>query len=117
MASWRISADCFDSAPWRDAIQGSLPKPRWIPPALHAVLRWFHWTACSFSVVRLRDRFPVCALTRGTAVSRTRGTRRIQEDPARVQEEPCGHHMTREDTALRRFGTVRPRVQILPDSS
>src|SRR5437899_9633367 len=54
-----------------------------------------------------------------TAVSRIHGTRRIQEvtggheeDPIRVQEEPRGHHRTREDTPLRRFGTVRPRVQI-----
>src|SRR6266849_5707702 len=54
-----------------------------------------------------------------TAVSRSRGTRRIQEvtggheeHRARVQEEPCGPHRTREDTASRRFGTVRPRVQI-----
>src|SRR5439155_16149392 len=35
-----------------------------------------------------------------------------EEDPIRVQEEPRGHHRTREDTPLRRFGTVRPRVQI-----
>src|SRR2546422_20377 len=54
-----------------------------------------------------------------TAVSRIHGTRRIhevtgghEEDPFRVQEEPRGHHRTREDTPLRRFGTVRPRVQI-----
>jgi hypothetical protein len=52
-------------------------------------------------------------------VSRIRGTRRIhevtgghEEDPIRVQEEPRGHHGTREDTPLRRFGTVRLRVQI-----
>ena len=50
---------------------------------------------------------------------RIHGTRRIhevtgghEEDPIRVQEEPRGHHRTREDTPLRRFGTVRPRVQI-----
>ena len=54
-----------------------------------------------------------------TAVSRIRGTKRIQEitrgheqDLDRVQEEPCGHRRTREDLASRRFGTVRPRVQI-----
>ena len=52
-------------------------------------------------------------------MSRIHGTRRIREvtgghdeDPIRVQEEPRGHHRTREDTLLRRFGTVRPRVQI-----
>ena len=52
-------------------------------------------------------------------MSRIHGTRRIhevtgghEEDPIRVQEEPRGHHRTREDTPLRRFGTVRPRVQI-----
>src|SRR5712692_6497035 len=63
------------------------------------------------------DRLLTCF--RITAVSRTRGTRRIQEvtggheeHRARVQEEPCGPHRTREDTASRRFGTVRPRVQI-----
>ncbi len=52
-------------------------------------------------------------------MSRIHGTRRIhevtgghEEDPIRVQEEPRGHHRTRGDTPLRRFGTVRPRVQI-----
>ena len=52
-------------------------------------------------------------------MSRVHGTRRIhevkgghEEDPIRVQEETRGHHRTREDTPLRRFGTVRPRVQI-----
>ena len=52
-------------------------------------------------------------------MSRIHGTRRIhevtgghEEDPIRVQEEPRGHHRTREDTPLRRFATVRPRVQI-----
>ncbi len=46
---------------------------------------------------------------------RIHGTRRIhevtgghEEDPIRLQEEPRGHHRTREDTPLRRFGTVRP---------
>ena len=60
-----------------------------------------------------------------TAVSRIHGTRRIhevtgghEEDRIRVQEEPRGHHRTREDTALPRFGTVRPRFQIpRPDQS
>ena len=54
-----------------------------------------------------------------TAVSRIHGARRIhevtrghEEDPFRVQEEPRGHRRTRADTPLRRFGTVRPRVQI-----
>ncbi len=54
-----------------------------------------------------------------TAVSRIHGTRRIhevtgghEEDPFRVQEERRRHHRTPEDTPLRRFGTVRPRVQI-----
>jgi hypothetical protein len=49
-----------------------------------------------------------------TAVSRIHGTRRIhevtgghEEDQIRVQEEPRGHDRTREDTPLRRFGTVR----------
>ena len=48
-------------------------------------------------------------------MSRIQGTRRIhevtgghEEDPIRVQEEPRGHHGTREDTRLCRFGTVRP---------
>jgi len=52
-------------------------------------------------------------------VSRIHGTRRIhevtggqEEDPIRVLEEPRGHHRTRKDTPVRRFGTVRPRVQI-----
>jgi len=52
-------------------------------------------------------------------VSRIHGTRGIrevtgghEEDPIREQEEPRGHHRTRKDTPLRRFGTVRPRVQI-----
>src|SRR6266487_4825823 len=69
---------------------------------------------------RSRDaRLNYLASRRVTGVSRTRGTRRIQEvtggheeDPARVLEEPCGQLRTREDTASRRFGTVRPRVQI-----
>jgi hypothetical protein len=54
-----------------------------------------------------------------TAVSRIRRTQRIQEvtgghdeDQLRVRKEPRGHQRTREDTTLRRFGTVRPRVQI-----
>src|SRR6266481_1271686 len=42
----------------------------------------------------------------------SRLTRGHEEDPFRVQEEPRGHHRTPEDTPLRRFGTVRPRVQI-----
>src|SRR5437667_11169954 len=65
------------------------------------------------------DRESVSEPLEVTAVSRTHGTRRIhevtgghEEDPIRVQEEPRGHHRTREDTPLRRFGTVRPRVQI-----
>jgi len=69
---------------------------------------------------RSRDaRLNYLASRRVTGVSRTRGTRRIQEvtggheeDPARVLEEPCGQLRTREDTASRRLGTVRPRVQI-----
>src|ERR1700674_5652194 len=65
------------------------------------------------------DRESVSEPLEVTAVSRIHGTRRIHEvtggheqDPIRVQEEPPGHHRTREDTPLRRFGTVRPRVQI-----
>jgi len=65
------------------------------------------------------DRESVSEPLEVTAVSRIHGTRRIhevtgghEEDPIRVQEEPRGHHRTREDTPLRRFGTVRPRVQI-----
>src|SRR6266550_7575458 len=65
------------------------------------------------------DRESVSEPLEVTAVSRIHGTRRIhevtgghEEDPFRVQEEPSGHHRTREDTPLRRFGTVRPRVQI-----
>ena len=44
------------------------------------------------------------------------GYTRSQEDTKKIQfrvpEESRGHHRTREATALRRFGTVRPRVQI-----
>src|SRR5437899_10099713 len=65
------------------------------------------------------DRESVSEPLEVTAVSRIHGTRRIhevtgghEEDPIRVQKEPRGHHRTREDTALPRFGTVRPRVQI-----
>ena len=65
------------------------------------------------------DRESVSEPLEVTAVSRIHGTRRIhevtgghEEDPIRVQEEPRGNHRTREDTPLRRFGTVRPRVQI-----
>ena len=54
-----------------------------------------------------------------TAVSRIRGTHGTQEDTGgheedsvQVREEPSGHYRTREDTAIARFGTVRPRVQI-----
>ena len=52
-------------------------------------------------------------------MSRIHGTRRIhevtvgqEEDPIRVLEEPGGHHRRRKDVPVRRFGTVRPRVQI-----
>ena len=65
------------------------------------------------------DRESVSEPLEVTAVSRIHRTRRIhevtgghEEDPIRVQEEPRGHHGTREDTRLCRFGTVRPRVQI-----
>jgi len=54
-----------------------------------------------------------------TAVSRIRGTGRIQEDTqghdaaaSQVQEDTGGPAWIPEDTTLRRFGTVRPRVQI-----
>src|SRR5439155_9964540 len=64
------------------------------------------------------DRESVSEPLEVTAVSHIHGTRRIhevtgghEEDPIRVQEEPRGHHRTREDTPLRRFGTVRLRVQ------
>jgi hypothetical protein len=50
------------------------------------------------------------------ALAEPGGYRRSQEDtkkdPTRVQEEPRGPYRTREDTASRRFGTVRPRGQI-----
>ena len=54
-----------------------------------------------------------------TAVSRIRGTGRIQEDTQghddsanQVQEDTGGPDGIQKDTPLRRFGTVRPRVQI-----
>src|SRR5712692_8371572 len=60
------------------------------------------------------DRESVSEPLEVTAVSRIHGTRRIhevtgghEEDRIRVQEELRGHHRTREDTAPRRFGTVR----------
>src|SRR2546427_6338359 len=54
-----------------------------------------------------------------TAVSRNSGTRRIREDRQghdqgadQVQEDTGGPAGILKDTRLRRFGTVRPRVQI-----
>ena len=52
-------------------------------------------------------------------MSRIHATRRIhevtgryEEDPIRAQEEPRRHHRTRDDAALRRFGTVRPLLKV-----
>src|SRR5450759_1505498 len=54
-----------------------------------------------------------------TAVSRNSGTRRIREDTQgheqganQVQEDTGGAARILKDTSPRRFGTVRPRVQI-----
>jgi hypothetical protein len=54
-----------------------------------------------------------------TAVSRNSGTRRIREDTQgqeqganQVQEDTGGPEGNLKDTSRRRFGTVRPRVQI-----
>jgi hypothetical protein len=54
-----------------------------------------------------------------TAVSRNSGTRRIREDTQghdqganQVQEDTGGPARILKDTSKRRFGTVRPRVQI-----
>src|SRR5450759_5618345 len=54
-----------------------------------------------------------------TAVSRNSGTRRIREDTQgheqganQVQEDTGGVARILKDTSPRRFGTVRPRVQI-----
>jgi hypothetical protein len=54
-----------------------------------------------------------------TAVSRNSGTRRIREDTQgheqcanQVQEDTGGPAGILKDTSPRRFGTVRPRVQI-----
>ena len=60
-----------------------------------------------------------------TAVSRNSGTRRIREDTQgheqcanQVQEDTGGPAGILKDTSPRRFGTVRPRVQIpAPDFS
>ena len=58
-------------------------------------------------------------LSRITAVSRIRGTRRIRQDTQghveaanQVQEDTGGAAGILKDTSLCRFGTVRPRVQI-----
>jgi hypothetical protein len=54
-----------------------------------------------------------------TAMSRNSGTRRIREDTQgheqganQVQEDTGGPEGKLKDTSRRRFGTVRPRVQI-----
>jgi len=95
-------------------LRPSCPRP--LPRAVSVGERFAPWRRHACAMPRLPS---AAAHARITAVSRTRGTRRIQEvtrghegDPARAQEEHCGHHRTREDTASRRFGTVRPRVQI-----
>jgi len=95
-------------------LRPSCPRP--LPRAVSVGERFAAWRRHACAMPRLPS---AAAHARITAVSRTRGTRRIQEvtrghegDPARAQEEHCGHHRTREDTASRRFGTVRPRVQI-----
>ena len=95
-------------------LRPSCPRP--LPRAVSVGERFAPWRRHACAMPRLPS---AAAHARITAVSRTRGTRRIQEvtrghegDPARAQEEHCGHHRTREDTASRRFGTVRPRDQI-----